>query len=420
LAGVIGDDADGRVVQHLVQEVGIDSALLVIDKLRRTSVKERFLSLAPNQHPHQLLRVDYESNHPIEGLLGAQLTEHILENLPICDALLISDYGKGVCTSTLLRQVILEARRRKIPVIVDPATVPDLSHYHGATILTPNRKEASFAARFSVETPEQAIKAGRVLCRELGLDAVLVTLDRDGIVLVVDNGQAEHFPATVRRVRDITGAGDMVLAMVGLCQAAGITFGDTICMANIAAGLEVERFGVATISRSEIQSEISTKICGLEHKILNVPELTTLVENYRQQRRRIVFTNGCFDLLHAGHIKCLQEAAQQGDVLIVGLNSDTTVSKLKGPGRPIVKQRDRATMLAALECVSHVVVFDDLTPHRMLDALRPDVLVKGGTTNDVVGREFVESYGGVVKVTTHTAGICTTSLVSSIRESACL
>jgi D-beta-D-heptose 7-phosphate kinase/D-beta-D-heptose 1-phosphate adenosyltransferase len=194
LAGVIGDDADGRVVQHLVQEVGIDSALLVIDKLRRTSVKERFLSLAPNQHPHQLLRVDYESNHPIEGLLGAQLTEHILENLPICDALLISDYGKGVCTSTLLRQVILEARRRKIPVIVDPATVPDLSHYHGATILTPNRKEASFAARFSVETPEQAIKAGRVLCRELGLDAVLVTLDRDGIVLVVDNGQAEHFP----------------------------------------------------------------------------------------------------------------------------------------------------------------------------------------------------------------------------------
>jgi D-beta-D-heptose 7-phosphate kinase/D-beta-D-heptose 1-phosphate adenosyltransferase len=271
-----------------------------------------------------------------------------------------------------------------------------------------------------VETPEQAIKAGRVLCRELGLDAVLVTLDRDGIVLVVDNGQAEHFPATVRRVRDITGAGDMVLAMVGLCQAAGITFGDTICMANIAAGLEVERFGVATISRSEIQSEISTKICGLEHKILNVPELTTLVENYRQQRRRIVFTNGCFDLLHAGHIKCLQEAAQQGDVLIVGLNSDTTVSKLKGPGRPIVKQRDRATMLAALECVSHVVVFDDLTPHRMLDALRPDVLVKGGTTNDVVGREFVESYGGVVKVTTHTAGICTTSLVSSIRESACL
>ena len=246
---------------------------------------------------------------------------------------------------------------------------------------------------------------------------MLVTLDRDGLVLVESAGNAEWFPTRARDVYDVTGAGDMVLAMVGLCRAAGMSFRDAARLANVAAGLEVERSGVAPVTRAEISSALRQSRRPARDKRVSQERLTALAEQYRRDGKRIVFTNGCFDLLHAGHLRCLEDAAQCGDVLVVALNSDAGVRRLKGNSRPIVNEVERAALVAALECVDHVVIFDDDTPHALLRQLRPDVLAKGGTylPAEVVGREVVEAYGGCVCLTGTVAERSTTGLLEALR-----
>ena len=327
-------------------------------------------------------------------------------------AVLVSDYGKGVCTPAVVRQVIAVAVNRRVPVLVDPAANVDFSRYAGATLLVPNRCEAEFAVGFQIDAFDSAIRAGRMLQERSGAGAVLIKLDRDGMVLINPDSAETIYRARPRDVWDVTGAGDLVLAVLGLCAAAGMSLEDSAALANTAAGLEVERHGVVPVTRSEILEELRRSFQP-KAKLVSIDELVPVVARCRAARRTIVFTNGCFDLLHVGHVNLLQNAAAEGDVLIVAVNGDASVRRLKGPARPVVSAQNRALLLTALECVDYVVVFDEDTPCELLKRLQPDVLVKGGTyrPEEVVGREIVEWYGGRVCVTPALDGISTTSIL---------
>jgi D-beta-D-heptose 7-phosphate kinase/D-beta-D-heptose 1-phosphate adenosyltransferase len=354
-----------------------------------------------------VLRVDREETHALTPELEDRLLNAADAASDGAGALLISDFAKGVCTPTLLRRLI----DRRLPVCIDPARIPDYTRYRGATLLTPNRVEAELATGRKIVTPEDGLAAASELRDRLNIAAVLVKLDRDGMALAALDQPARHFPTQPRAVCDVTGAGDLVLALLGLACASGLTWAEAIPLANLAAGLEVERLGVAPVTRAELRAALAPR------KLVTLDDMATLAAAYRRQGKTVVCTNGCFDLLHVGHAQYLQEAAQLGDVLIVALNSDASVRRLKGPARPVIGQADRAALLAALGCVAHVLIFDDDTPHALLERLRPDVLVKGGTyrVEDVVGRELVQGYGGQVCVTGERPGVSTTALLAELR-----
>ena len=419
-AGVVGNDVDGRAMRRMLRELDIDDSLVLFDEDRPTTVKERFIGRAQGRHPHQMLRVDSEVRDPLGAELQHELTDRLLAALDTFDVVLISDYDKGVCSPRLLRTVIDAAREAGKPVVVDPIRGRDYSRYRGATTMTPNRLEASLASGIEIETADDARRAAWKLCRELKLDFGIVTLDRDGMALVDPEGRGEVHPTRARAVYDITGAGDMVMAMIGLCLGAGIAPECAVRLANVAGGLEVEKVGCTPISRAEILERLLAERAAGVGKVVDAGQLESFVAAHRSAGRKIVFTNGCFDLLHVGHVTYLQEAARLGDVLVVAVNGDASVRKLKGPTRPVIGQTDRAAMLAALGCVDHVVVFDDDTPCELLRRLRPDVLVKGGTyrAEEVVGREIVESYGGRVALAGVVDGISTTTIVESLGKQA--
>jgi D-beta-D-heptose 7-phosphate kinase/D-beta-D-heptose 1-phosphate adenosyltransferase len=417
--GVLGDDADGRQLRDMLSAKGIGPDGVLVDAARPTTVKERFIGRAANRHPHQILRVDREVRDPLSAPLEARLLELALAQLDSCDIVLVSDYGKGVCTPGLVQGVIAAARGRGIPVVVDPLRGNDYARYRGATTMTPNRHEAELASRVAIGTPCDAFAAGQELCQRLALEYALVTLDKDGIAAAWPDGRAEHFPTRPRAVYDITGAGDMVLATIGLCLAAGVPIEQAAALANVAGGLEVEQVGVVPISREEIRLDLlSHARDGAARKIVSLDDARRLAAAAKARGQKIAFTNGCFDLLHEGHVTYLEEAAAQADVLFLGLNSDASVRVLKGPQRPVRRQADRAAVLAALSAVDYVIIFDELTPLRLIEAIRPDVLVKGGDyktkLHEVVGREFVESYGGRLYLARFVEGVSTTQILRSI------
>jgi D-beta-D-heptose 7-phosphate kinase/D-beta-D-heptose 1-phosphate adenosyltransferase len=433
-SGVVGADADGELVRKLLGDAGVNHDHLLVDPSRPTTVKERFIGRAQGRHPHQMLRVDSEVRDPICPQLEEQIISQILAQIAEFDVVLVSDYDKGVCTPHVLREVIDGARRAGVPVLVDPIRSHDYSRYRGATGMTPNRLEAELATGVKIVTAEHAFQAADQLRRELNLELGIVTLDRDGMALVDAAGQGSLFPTRPRAVYDITGAGDMALAMIGVSLAAGVPAPDALRLGNIAAGLEVEKIGVAVIPRAEIRARLLEEQAAAERarpaprslptaprsKILELDDLVRQAAGHREGGERIVFTNGCFDLLHVGHISYLAEARALGDLLIVGLNSDASVQRLKGPARPVIGEQDRAAMLAALAAVDYVIVFDEPTPHRLLHHLRPDVLVKGGTykPSEVVGHEVVEAYGGKVCVAGLIEGVSTTAILSSLGSGA--
>ena len=413
VAGVIGDDGEGRTLQRLLHELHVDASHVLVDPSRPTTCKQRFVGRAAGWHAHQMLRVDREVRTPLSSDLEAKLCAGILTALPDCDAVLVSDYAKGVCTPSLLRVVITAAQQRAIPVLVDPCRGVDFERYAGATLVAPNRVAAELFIGHPLHDPEAILHAADDLRRRLNLKAAVITLDRDGLACVTAD-ERQIVSCRPRAVYDVTGAGDMVLAALGLCHAARVPLGDSLTLANAAAGLEVERFGVEPVSRAEIAAELQRGSASSPKRV-SLEESIRLMASHRREGRTLVFTNGCFDLLHVGHVALLEEAAQLGDVLLVAINSDASVRKLKGTERPIIGEQDRARMLASLECVDHVLIFDDDTPHRLLHAIRPDVLVKGGTTTDIVGREVVEAYGGRVVRSSTIPGLSTTALVSRLQ-----
>ena len=420
LAGVVGDDADGKAVAEDLARFGVDCSALVVDSDRPTTCKVRFMGRAQHRHPHQMLRVDREVRHPIRTEIAQQLLNSMIPRLHEFQAVLISDYAKGVCTAEVLRPLIAAARAAGIPVIADPAAGGDYNLYRGATGVTPNRSETQKATGIDVKTIDAAYQAGQVLVEKFGLDMAFVTLDRDGIVLAREDHEPVHLPTRIREVYDVTGAGDMVLAMFGLGMAAGIEPTKLCRLANVAGGLEVEQVGVVRISRKEILTDLlhgSRRVAG---KVCSLDELQRHVSARHKAGQKVVLTNGCFDLLHIGHLSYLQEASREGDCLIVAINSDRSVRRLnKAPDRPIFDEEYRAQMLAGLESVDYIVIFDEETPHAILRHLQPDVLVKGGTysEDEIVGREVVLAYGGRVKALGVTPGVSTTEIVRRLRDS---
>jgi D-beta-D-heptose 7-phosphate kinase/D-beta-D-heptose 1-phosphate adenosyltransferase len=420
LAGVVGNDTDGQLVAEELSRAGVDCSTLVADDTRPTTCKVRFMGRAQHRHPHQMLRVDREVRRPIAENIAQKLLAAILPRLNEFQAVLISDYAKGVCTREVVQPVIAAARAAGLPVVVDPAAGGDYNLYRGATGVTPNRSETHKATGVEVRSIEAAYQAGQLLVDRFGLEMAFVTLDRDGIVLARRDAEPVHLPTRIREVYDVTGAGDMVLAMFGLGMAASIEPARLCRLANVAGGLEVEQVGVVRISRKEILTDLLHGSRRSHGKVCLLDELARHVSARRKAGQKIVLTNGCFDLLHVGHISYLKEAAREGDCLIVAINSDDSVRRLnKAPDRPIFDQDYRAQMLAALESVDYVVVFGEDTPHAILRTLQPDVLVKGGTYRDeeIVGREVVIEYGGRVKALGITPGVSTTEIVRRLRES---
>lgn len=416
--GVVGNDEAGRSIRQLLDEQGIDATSVLACDDRPTTTKERFVGRAGSGLPSQILRVDTEATHALSDREEERVVAALEATIPVHDAVLISDYSKGVCTPRTLAAAIQIARRHGIPVLVDPGRTQDFACYRGATLVKPNRHETETASGRAIRRPEDALEAGRSLCDRLQLEGAVITLDADGMALVPRTGEGHVFSTRARSVYDITGAGDMVLAMLGLAVASGVNFESAVQLANVAAGLEVDRTGVCALTREEIRRELQVHQGNSSRKIVTREEAARLAAEYRRRGQRVVLTNGCFDLLHVGHVTYLEEAAAMGDVLIVAINSDDSVRRLKGPQRPVIQGRERAAMLAALTCVAHVLEFDEDTPHELLEAIRPDVLTKGGTyqPHEVVGHEIVEAYGGRVCVAGMVPGISTTEIVQSVQK----
>lgn len=417
--GVVGGDSDGNELRQMLDAAGVDQHAVLDDLSRPTTTKQRYIGRAQNRHPHQILRVDREVRTPVSEEIEACLLKHIVEQLKYHRVLLISDYGKGVCSPSLLKNAIGAAWAAQVPVLVDPIKITDYSRYKGATLITPNRLETETATGIAVKEAKDALRAGAKLCRELGLKASIVTLDRDGMALVPPDGGGVVYPTRPRSVYDITGAGDMVLATLGVTVAAGAPLVEAVQLANVAGGLEVERVGVVPVTREEIRQDLSQHSQqgrSKGGKSVSLEQTVREIEALKKQGKKVVFTNGCFDLLHVGHITYLQQAAAMGEVLVIGLNSDHSVSRLKGPSRPILCQADRAAMLSALAVVDYVVVFDEDTPLSLIKQIKPDVLVKGGDyrAESIVGREFVQSYGGQVAVTGKVDGVSTTKILNDV------
>lgn len=408
--GVVGRDAAGRQVRGMLARISETTEGVMEDPSRPTIEKTRMIA-----HAQQVLRVDREKPEPLPPPLEARLVRFVRRWAPRVDGVLLSDYGKGLLTPAVLRAAIDAARRAGTFVLVDPKG-RDYARYRGATALTPNRAEAQEGTGLPLAGRADIARAARLLKRRLDLKAVFVTLGAEGIGLLDGRGRLEILPARAKAVYDVTGAGDTVLATLGVALALGADWRTGAILANHAAGIVVGKVGSATATREEVLSVLGE--ADHHPKVLPLAKLLPALAEERRRGRKIVFTNGCFDLLHVGHVRLLEQARSAGDVLVLGLNSDASVRANKGDARPVVGQQDRAAVLAALSCVDYVTFFDDPTPARLIRRLRPDVLVKGDDWRGkgVVGRSFVESYGGRVEFVRLVPGHSTTGLIARIRE----
>jgi len=416
---IVGRDRNGRLLREILEGLGIGTRSLDSDTDRPTIVKERMLGSVQAAHRgvQQLLRIDEEDPSPLKPVQERKLIARVTQELRRVDGAVVSDIDKGLLTPGLLRALISQARKQKIPVVVDPRLTHDFSIYRGATALTPNRYETELATGIKLVDREAWRRASEMLVRKLGLEACLVTLDRDGMYLSERGGAGTYIPTVPRDVYDVTGAGDVVLSVFGLFSIAGLGFASAARIANVAASIEVSRIGTEVISREDLALALQPHHNGSERKILAAEELKLALDRVRRTGRRIAFTNGCFDLLHAGHIQILSFARSQADRLVVGLNSDRSVRSLKGKSRPIYPAAERARILAALECVDYVVVFDESRAEKIIRAVRPDVLIKGQDWEGKIvdGQKFVEARGGRVTLAPLLEGRSTTSIIERLR-----
>ncbi len=408
--GLVGQDNAGAILRDELQRLGIEATGLVVDARRQTTRKTRVIG--GNQ---QIVRIDRENRQPAPVDFQQTAQQRLAELLPDLDGVILSDYGKGVLTDTVLAALINAARDRGLPVVVDPKG-RDFTRYRRATIITPNRKEASEAVGYPLASREEVIKAGRDLCAACETEAILITLGAEGMALIPRHGPPEAIPAQAREVFDVSGAGDTVVAVLALGLARWHDVHRAARLANLAAGIVVGKVGTAPILRGELAAALETETAARPVKTITLPELLLLVPRLRAQGKRLVFTNGCFDLLHWGHIKFLEESKRLGDVLIVALDSDDSVRRVKGPCRPVISAHQRAAMLAALEAVDYVTVFASEQLADLLQTLQPDILTKGSNypAADVKGRDVVASYGGQVVIIPITDPVSITGLIRQI------
>jgi D-beta-D-heptose 7-phosphate kinase/D-beta-D-heptose 1-phosphate adenosyltransferase len=414
-AGLVGEDEAGAKLKADLARENLIEAVLVSDSSRPTTRKVRFVSEHFSTH---MLRADWELAVPASADVEQRLIDAILPQIARADIVLLSDYAKGVLTARVIRNIIDAAKKLGKRVIVDPKSA-NFAIYRGATLLTPNRKEFAEATRSRADTDLNIAAAAQDAMVLADCGAMLVTQSEHGMTLVVRGGEAIHVPALPVRVRDVSGAGDTVAAVLALTLAAGADWETALRMANAAAAVAVGKKGTATVTPSELRRKILPHASlAAEEKIVTAGgDLDAHLSDWRRQGLRIGFTNGCFDILHPGHVKVLTAARGACDRLIVGLNSDGSVKRLKGEGRPVQDERARAEVLAALEAVDLVAIFEEDTPIDLIAKVRPSALVKGGdyTREQVVGHEIVEAAGGEVVLVDVLPGHSTTSLVDRAR-----
>jgi len=410
--GLVGADEAGRDVIARLQADPLIEPSLVVDPSRPTTRKVRFVSEHFSTH---LLRADWEVSDPAGADLEGELIARALAALPRVGAVVLSDYAKGVLTPRVLSEIIAAANKAGTPVIVDPKA-PDYAVYRGATVITPNRRELANATRRDAVGDAAISAAAAELARMVASEAVVVTRSEEGMSLYVEGEAPVHVPAYAVNVRDVSGPGDTVVAVLAVMLALGANYEAAMRAANAAAAVVVGKPGTATVNVDELRHRLlPAAATALEDKIVfDRAVLDQRLAEWRRQRLRIGFTNGCFDLLHRGHVKLMAEARSACDRLVVGLNSDASVSRLKGPTRPIQDVASRADVLAALEAVDLVVVFEEDTPFELIKQVRPQVLVKGGdySRKEVVGYDIVEAYGGEVLLIDLVPGQSTSGMVA--------
>jgi D-beta-D-heptose 7-phosphate kinase / D-beta-D-heptose 1-phosphate adenosyltransferase len=415
--GVVGRDAGGGQLRDRLAAVKADISDLIEVPGRPTTTKQRIIGLAQHRHRQQLMRIDQENTDPLPDSIRREILQRYRESLDRVDIVCLQDYGKGILPPEVCEEMIRLAKDAGRRVLVDPTHNHDYRKYTGATLLMPNRGDASAAIGFEVRTPADAAKAAKQLADSLSLDAVLITLDRDGAYLFTENTR-EMISTRSRIVYDVTGAGDIVLATLAVSLAADSDYLTAARLANIAAGIEIERFGAAPVTVSEMIHEIADQFGARNVKLRSLDSLLEEIAWRRRRGQKIVFTNGCFDVIHRGHIEYLRVCRAQGDVVVVGLNSDSSVRALKGPDRPINNQYDRATVLSGLETIDFITIFDDPSVLGLVKQIRPDVLVKGGDwggKEGIVGWDFVESYGGKVLLAPLVQGRSSTATIEKIK-----
>ena len=405
-SGVVGRDPSGDSLLSLVRSLGISSSAVVRDSGRPTTVKTRLLA-----HNQQMLRIDHERRQPVSPKVESLLAKAMSRAAATADLALVSDYNKGTMTPRVCRSLIDAFRKRRKPVLVGLKS-RDIAKYAHATGASLNRSELAL-----VSGVDDVAAGARRIVRRLGLEFLVVTLGERGMQVYGKSGPAVSLAAVARQVYDVTGAGDTVLSTFGTAYACGLSLEECALIANAAAGIVVGKVGTATVTRDELLDHLAPADEG-RRKVLEVKALARALDEERKRGRRIVFTNGCFDLLHSGHLSLLRFARSRGDVVVVGLNTDRSVRALKGPERPLQSAAERAALLAALECVDYVTLFDEDTPEKLIRRVRPDVLVKDEdyAGKKVAGRDFVTANGGRIEYAPRLRGFSTTDLVTRIRR----
>ncbi len=362
---------------------------------------------------HQLLRLDEESTAEVDAVTADHVLSAFTQAIEAADIVVLSDYAKGVLSDAVLSGALERARAHGRVLIADPKRI-DFAAYRGATVLTPNEQEVRQATRIDAADDAEAVRAGQCALEDTGCQAVVVTRSAKGLTLVRRDAPALHLPTRAREVADVSGAGDTLVAALAVALGAGAALPEAAMLANVTAGISVGKPGTATVSQEELLGVLHLEdLIASDRKIVDRAEATQRAAAWRAQGRRIGFANGCFDLIHPGHIRLLSEARARCDRLIVALNTDASVQRLKGPTRPLQNETARATVMASLAPVDLVVLFDEDTPMQLIKALRPDVLVKGAdySIDQVVGADLVQSWGGTVLLVELQAGHSTTGTI---------
>ena len=409
IACSIGKDDNGKLIRSLLEANGINTDF-VIETNKVSTTKTRLLA-SNNQ---QVIRIDCEDDAYLGEEILSELTERIKERISTFKLILFSDYMKGFLEPSFMKRIINLALQNKIPVIVDVKDT-NIEKYRNVTILKPNQKELSLLTGIQINNESDLLKAAKLLQIKTNCKYVLTTCGAKGMVLFGD--QEPYFVKAVsREVYDVTGAGDTSVAYLAACYVNGLDIRDAVDVSNLAAGVQVLKVGTGPVYWKEIFSDCPSCSINYRQKILNKETIVALRE--KNENKKIVFTNGCFDIIHIGHLRYLQAAKEKGDILVIGLNSDKSVERLKGIGRPIIPEEERAETLAALGFVDYVVIFEEDTPIELIKIIHPDVLVKGGDYEgkEIVGKNEVEEYGGIVELIPFVEGKSTTQIVKRIQD----
>lgn len=413
IMSVIGNDTEGKILKSILEESKINTELLILDETRQTTVKTRMIG--PNNA--QMLRLDIEDTTPISEQILNKMLEQYEHQIKKFDVIIISDYKKGVLTVENTANMIEIANKNNKITLIDTKE-PSYAKYKNAYLIKPNIEELRQLTKMSVENDEEIAKAATELRNQTGAKYVLATRGKDGMTLV-DGDNVHHIRGVSREVYDVSGAGDTAISYLAVGLANNFKIEDTVILSNAAGAVEVSKMGTYAVSIEEIRDFISKENdITYGKKIMNVDELVKVLEEEKKKGKKIVFTNGCFDIFHVGHSRYLRQASTYGDILVVGVNSDSSVKRLKGPERPIISEDERMELLADLESVSYVVKFEEDTPYELIKKIQPDIITKGGDykTEDVVGKDIVEANGGEVIICKLVEGKSTTNIITKIRR----